>query len=365
MTAVVRIRFNETNYPVMVGDILLSTEHYRPADFFVPTHDSSLAFPPEVKMVPCSLRQKLAVISDDLVVGWSGEAYAASQFIKNLQERNVQAPLTCDSLKTYLNSIDPAVWHNVTLAGFIKERDRFEWFDINAKHIATRIGEIALLGTGAESIKSLFEDLTMLTVSPERRGNFMTQHVLTTLSLTGGLLSSEIASGSYLDELFGAGYELATVIDGVFKKVDDITYLFWKAWTNGDHVRIKVPHRALKISYLNDILVIRVDSITSLPDGTGFSVDKTSCFFVSPIYRNVDPDELIGFVPGSLNSKFVCNYFTFHDRRGIETILAATESIGADGPSNIKFIEDGWQGQQFAIRDGYLADIADRIRPQF
>jgi hypothetical protein len=168
MTAVIRIRFNETNYPVMVGDILLSTEYYRPTDFSVPTHDSSLAFPPEFRIVPCGLRQKLVLISDDLVVGWAGEAYPASQLIKTLQERNLQEPFTCDSLKTYLNSLDPTVWQNVELAGFIKEPNRLEWFDINAKHLTTGIGEVALLGTGAESIKSVFRSLTMLAGSPKK-----------------------------------------------------------------------------------------------------------------------------------------------------------------------------------------------------
>jgi hypothetical protein len=366
MTAVVRIRFNETNYPMMVGDILLSTEHYRPDDFSIPTHDSSLVFPREFRMVPCGFRQKLAVLSDDLVVGWAGDAYPASQLIKKLQERNLQEPFTCDSFNIYLNSLDAAVWQNVELAGFIKEPNQCYWFDRNAEHVAMEIGEVALLGTGAEHIKGVLRSLTTLPVSLETCGNLITQRVLTTLSLTGALLSSEIASGSGLDKMFGAGYELATIVDGAFKKVADITYLFWKAWTDGDGVRIQYyPHRSLKISYLNDILVIRVDSITSLPGGTGISTDKTTCFFVAPIYRNVDPDELIGFVPRSLNSKFVCNYFTFRDRHRRETILAATESVGADGPSNIKFIEEGWQPKQFAIRDGYLHDIADRIRPQF
>jgi hypothetical protein len=165
--------------------------------------------------------------------------------------------------------------------------------------------------------------------------------------------------------MFGAGYELATVVHGAFKKVEDITYLFWKAWTDGDRVQIQIPHRSLKISYLNDILVIRVDTIKGFPDGTKMSTERTICYGVGPIYRNVDPDEFIGHVPPSLNSKFVCNYFTFRDRLGRETILAATEIIGADGPSNIKFIEDGWQPKQFAIRDGCLPDIADRIRLQF
>ena len=366
MTAVVQIRFKETNYPMMVGDILLSSKYYRPDDLMVPTHDSSLAFPAEFKITPCDLRQKLTVISDNLVVGWAGDAYPASELIKKLQEENEQEPFTLDSLNTYLSSMGPTVWqNNVALVGFVKEPNRFAWFGRNAEYVSTGIGEAGLLGTGTESIKRYLKSITISPVSSDRSGNLLTQHLLTTLSLTGGLLSYEIRSGSSLNQLFGAGYELATVVDGVFKKIDDITYLFWYARTDGNGVQIKFPHRSLKISYLNDILVIRVDSLKSLPNGTGISTEKTMCFFVEPIYRSVDPDELIGFVPPSRNSRFVCNYFTFHDRQRRETVLAATESVGTGGPSDIKFIEDGWQTKHFAVRDGYLDEIADRIKQQF
>ena len=366
MTAVVQIIFKETNYPMMVGDILLSSKYYRPVDFIVPTHDSSLGFPPEFKMVPCGLRQKLTVISDDLVVGWAGDAYPASELIKKLQEGNKREPYTLDSLNTYLNSLGPPFWqNNVALAGFIKEPNRFGWFGRNAEYISTGIGDIGLLGKGADRIKRYLPRMSILPDSSDRSGHFLTEHLLTTLSLTGGLLSSEIRSGAGLDKLFGAGYELATLVDGAFKKVDDITYLFWNAWTDGNRVQIKFPHRSLKISYLNDILVIRVDTLISLPNGTGISTEKTECFFVEPIYRSVDPDELIGFVPQTLNSRVFCNYFAFHDRHRTETVLAGSEYVGTAGPSYIKFTEEGWQAKQFLVRDGYLDEVADHIRQQF
>ena len=60
-------------------------------------------------------------------------------------------------------------------------------------------------------------------------------------------------------------------------------------------------------------------------------------------YVKVDPDELIGFVPASLNSRFVCNYFAFNDRHGKEAVSTSTECVGSEGPSNIKFFEDGWK----------------------
>jgi hypothetical protein len=366
MTAVVQIRFKETNYPMMVGDILLSSKYYRPADFMVPTRDASLAFPSEFKMAPCSLRQKLTVISNDLVVGWAGDAYPASELIKQLKEGSEQEPFTLDSLNAYLDSLDPTVWQSgLAIVGFVKEPNRFGWFARNTEYVSTEIGEIGLIGTGANSIKRYLQNIAMMPGSSDTSENSLTQHVLTALGLTGGLLSSEIRSGSGLDKLFGAGYEIVTLVDGAFKKVEDITYLFWYVWTDGNRVQINFPHRSLKISYLNDILIIRVDSFKSLPEGVGFSTEKTECFFVEPIYRSVDPDELVDFVPHTLNSRFVCNYFTFQDRYQRETVLAGTESIGADGPLFVRFIEDGWQTKGFEVQDGYCDDVADRIRQQF
>ena len=366
MTAVVQIRFKETNYPIMVGDILLSSKYYTRNDFTIPTHDSALTFPPEFKMAPCGLRQKLTVISDHFIVGWAGDAYPARELIEKLLEGNEQEPYTLDSLNSYLDSLGSSVWqNNIALAGFIKEPNRVGWFGRNAEYVTTGIGEVGLLGSGVESIKRYLQNFTILPISSDTNGNNLSHHLLTTLGLTGGLLSAEIKSGAGLDKLFGAGYELATWIDGAFKKVDNITYLFWQAWTDGKRAQIRFPHRSLKISYLKDILVIRVDSLTSLPDGIGVSAEKTTCFFVEPIYRIVDRDELIGFEPPSLNSTFVCNYFAFYDRHGTETVLAASECVGAAGPTDIRFIEDGWRPKQFALRNGYLEDIADRIKKQF
>jgi hypothetical protein len=105
--------------------------------------------------------------------------------------------------------------------------------------------------------------------------------------------------------------------------------------------------------------------MTPLANGRGVSIDGTTCFFVQPIYRSGDPDELIGFVPPSLNSRFVCNYFAFHDQHQKETILTSAECVGPEGSANIKFFEDGWQAKQLAVRVGYLDDVAEQIRPQF
>lgn len=355
MTVVVSLRSNETGYPIMMGDLLLSVNDF-PTNVTVPTKNSSLTLPAGSGEVPFALRQKLSIISDDFVIGWAGNASSAGRLVKDLREQNQNEHFTFESLKNYWQSA--LNLSNVAFTGFIKEGERFQSFAVNCKPVSNSFGEMCLLGSGAESVEKYIQALS--SKSPTSAGNPLTQTVLTTLSLSGSLLSSEIRTGFSLQKLFGAGYEIATVVEGQFTKVADITYLFWNAWTNGDRVQFQFPNRSLKISYCADILVIRVDIITHL-GGEDLSFD-TRQFFVSPVDRYVDSDEVNGIQPHSMNSMFVCNYFAFRDQRGKETILTHAQCLGSAEPSTIKFIEEGWQAKQFAVRDGYLDEIADRIR---
>lgn len=364
MTAIVRLAINK--YPLLIGDLLLSAPESVGIRVAVPTVDDlSTVFPKGSGFTPSGLRQKITVIGDDLAIGWAGSGLAAGSIIKGLVERYRQEPLTYDSTKDYFESVDESVWaQGVGFLGFVKDFDRVRHFGVNCKNLQTELfGDVGFLGSGTESVEKYLRQLSLLPLSPGRTGNVLTQSVLSALSLCGSLLSSEIESHSSLYEYFGAGYEIAGLVEGKFKKIDDITYLFWRAQTDGQRVRIPFPHRSFKVSYLGDILVIRVDTIKPVAGGAEMSFE-TSCNFVSPVYRHVARQELDGFVPPSMNSKFMCNFFMFHDRMGKPTVLTAAACVGQEGPS-IKFIEEGWSAKQFAIKDSYIEEIADRIREQF
>lgn len=356
MTAVLRLRSNETGYPIMMGDLLLSVSDF-PTNVSVPTKNSALILPAGSGKVPFGLRQKLSIISDDLVIGWAGNSDSARQLVEDLRKKNEREPFTFETLRAYLGSL--VNLSEVSFTGFIKNGECFQSFDFDCETISSNpFGEICVIGTGAKSIEKYLNGLDWQ--GDANAGNELTQSTLMMLSLSGSLLSSEIRTGFSLSKLFGAGYEIATVVDGAFTKVSDITYLFWDSWTDGDRVQIRFPNRSLKISYAGDILVIRVDILNHL-GGKEMACD-TQQFFISPVEEYVDPDDFNGVPPQSINSKFMCNYFAFRDCNRKETILTHAQCLGSEEPPTVKFIEDGWQIKALAVRDDYLDLIAERIR---
>ncbi len=195
MTAVLRLKFRN-KYPTMIGDLLLSAPLVS-QNFYIPTRDGQLIFSPAAEKVPFSLRQKVVVIDDNLVIGWAGDAYPAKDVITGLREKNESTRLTRESFAEYFNSLD-------------------------------------------DSIKN-----------------------------------------------------------------------------------------------------------------------------VTPIYKYVDPNDFVGLVPSSLNSKFICNYFSFRDVHGKNVILVRAEYVGETGATFVRFREEGWKPRYFEVNKDELKQVSEHILHQF
>jgi hypothetical protein len=116
-----------------------------------------------------------------------------------------------------------------------------------------------------------------------------------------------MATLTNLKAFYGGGYEIATVLDQKFAKLNDVTYLFWRADRDSKGVRIgRLPVRACRYSYHNDMLVIR--SAKFEDKGEERAIEQ-NLFYVSPVYREPHPGELASITPPSLNARFLCNYF--------------------------------------------------------
>jgi hypothetical protein len=340
----------------MMGDLLLSAP-FASENFCIPTRDGKLVFSPNAKKVPFSLRQKLVVIDDNLVIGWAGDAGPAKDVITGLREKNESDRLTRESFAEYFNLLDDSIKkRNTAFLGFFIESNQLFPFHVKCNHLLTEhIGEIAVIGSGAESVINYVQNVSVLPAPPT--DSFVVPAVLTMMGISGSLLSSEIQSDASLRNLFGGGYEIATIVGDGFRKIEDITYLFWNAEITGSRVDISYPHRSFQISYIDDCLLIRVDSMKK--DG------GVTIYPVAPIYKYLDIDDFVGLVPSSLNSKFICHYFSFRDLHGQNVILLRAEYVGQDGPTFVRFMEDGWKPKQFAVNKDQLEQVSELILRQF
>ena len=87
MTLIARLAIND--FPMLVGDLLLSGPSVPDTQDDVPTTENLTAiFPAGSTYVPRGLRQKIAVVADNLVVGWTGRLITAQEVIAELRRKS-------------------------------------------------------------------------------------------------------------------------------------------------------------------------------------------------------------------------------------------------------------------------------------
>jgi hypothetical protein len=180
------------------------------------------------------------------------------------------------------------------------------------------------------------------------------------LSISGVLLNFEIATLDNLNLLYGAGYEIVTILNQKFAKLDDVTYLFWGAGVDGKGgVRIsRLPLNACRYSYHNDILLIRSAKFEDKPNSRAY---EQRLFAVPPIYRDPDQKELDEIIPPSLNARYLCNYFFVPvSSKGAAIFAMVTCKERAEDEKWIKFEETETE-VRVGVPAQLLMDVAKEI----
>jgi hypothetical protein len=326
MTAVARIAIQEC--PMLVADLLLSGPALPGVTASVPTTDDlSAAFPPGSSIVPRELCQKIAVVSEDLVVGWAGGYDTARAVIGELRRLDAAQRFTNESLQRDLESLDPSVWaesghpDSIGLVGFIRDPDRrMAQFGRSYFKLDTQLfGQVGLLGSGLDDFEKFLQQTQKLPEADNLTMNALQRSIGFGLHMGGSFLRIELATPASLQKFYGGGYEIAVSEMGKFKKVDDITYVFW--WVEADGPKLRgglAPSRAFRYSYKDDLLRIRSVAI----DSSGpRAIAREQLFRVPPVYRDVRPDEEADTTRPPLNARWLCNYFLVRFADGQVAIL--------------------------------------------
>ena len=141
MTAVARIAIAE--YPMLLADLLLSGPPLSAPLALIPTVDDlSVVFPFNSERVPHGLCQKIAIVSPNLVVGWSGSYSTARDVISELRRRVVAKRYTDEDLQRDLNSLLPPheADNSIGLVGFTRDPDnRIAYWGRNYYRVKTKV----------------------------------------------------------------------------------------------------------------------------------------------------------------------------------------------------------------------------------
>lgn len=360
-------RFAIKGYPMLMGDLLLSIKDPSASPVPIPTvEDLSKVFPAGSICVPSGLCQKIIVLSDTFALGWAGNLGVARDIITEVWQKNAESHFTRKTLQEHFDALDESVWENFGLVGFLEDDAGMMSFscDNTTKFRTPLLGEVALLGSGTAGVRKVLEGIPSLPVGMGRTPNTLELSVSFGLQISGVLLNFEIATLDTLNDLYGGGYEIATILNQKLAKVDDITYLFWQASVDAKGgVRIsRLPLKACRYSYHNDILLIRS---AKFEDKENIRAFEQRLFVVSPVYRDPDLKELQKITSPSFNARYLCNYFLIPKSQKEAAIFGmVTFKERAEDEKLIKFEETAtdvyaWVEKQF------IMDVAKEIAKNY
>ncbi len=367
MTIVARLAIRD--YPTLIGDLLLSGPElpgFAPA---LPTvKDVAARFPPGSNPVPRATGQKIAMVTDQLVVGWSGQLGTARDVICELRRKSAITPFIMASLDQHFDSLSPAVWKDIGLLGFIRDPNGIARFLRHAEEMKTTLfGNVGLLGSGAADIEQFLTGLKQLPNAIEREMNALEQSLGFALHLTGTFLSLEQMTAESISKYYGAGYEIASLMGERFEKMGDVTYIFWKAIAHdGQPWLDKQPMRLFRYAYIGDMLVIRAFSF----ECSGQSLRAhDDLHLVTPVYRDATPTEQSwvdtpATAPApALDARWLCNYILTtlpNDKFGVLTLVC----LKAQGEDKWVKITETPVGTEIEVSQEFLDLVGRQIGEQ-
>jgi hypothetical protein len=184
-------------------------------------------------------------VSESLVVGWAGGYRTARAVIGELRRLDAAQRFTNESLQRHLDGLDPSVWaengdpYSISLVGFIRDPDnRIAQFGRSYFNLDTQLfGKVGLLGSGLDDFEKFLLQTQQLPEADNRAMNALQRSIGFGLQMGGSLLRIELESPGSLQQFYGGGYEIAVSELRKFKKLDDVTYVFWWMETDGPRLR--------------------------------------------------------------------------------------------------------------------------------
>jgi len=322
--------FYINNHPVLIGDVLISCPY--PSQLInIPTYENLKISPPEDlwRGVP-ELRQKVNIISSNLMVAWCGDRCAAHTLLKELKSRSAAAKFTRNSLITFFESDEIRDWMGkaeVCFLGYIIDDDGIKEFkysfngaEIHQIKVPT-YGNTFIAGSGSNDLIDLLETVPRQPSTPKKTSEY-DYAVQASLSICGSLLVTESKN---IKSSYGGSFEIATLNkQGMFEKVNDITYFWWCVSNcESSNPKLELVNKAYKLIYIEDVLVVYTLSMgqtagqltrDSLPlnSYTEFPIDECQSYRIAPCYYTYFPKKeiwsVLSKVSIDITSSLNCNH---------------------------------------------------------
>src|SRR6476661_113218 len=319
--------FYINNHPVLIGDVLISCPD--PSQLInIPTHENLKISPPEDLCRGVSeLRQKVNIISSNLMVAWCGDRCAAHTLLKELKSLSAAANFTRNSLRTFFESDEIRDWMGkaeVCFLGYIIDDDGIKEFkysfngaEIHQIKVPT-YGNTFIAGSGSNDLIHLLETVPRQPSTPKKTSEY-DYAVQASLSICGSLLVTESKN---IKSSYGGSFEIATLNkQRMFEKVNDITYFWWCVSNcESSNPKLELVNKAYKLIYIKDVLVVYTLSMgqTFRPlildsiHYTEFPIDEYQSYRIAPCYYTYSPNKeiwsVLSGVSIDITSSLNCNH---------------------------------------------------------
>lgn len=313
--------------PVLFGDLVVSGPETEEHDAGIPTiGEASRAFPKGSGFTITGVRQKLVVFNSNLVLGWAGHSIAAQYAVKRIRRRISEGEsFSAESLHEYLSQLCSEVegmGYNLNVVGFLREGGDIALISHGGRPFASSfLGSGIAIGSGHGAVTN--GECVLMPGHRVVAGKPASAEVAIAkaLALTGALLQTEIATHHSLHHYFGGGYELATLFNDGFRKIDDFTLLFFHCFVSREQLQMSQPDLVLKVAYRDDLLVIRTlrwqDKIL-----------EDSLHAVSPLGHHIATLEDWPRPP--MESPFLCTYVFVQSEFEAPYILTRVDRLATD-----------------------------------
>ncbi|WP_323161670.1 hypothetical protein [Pseudomonas fluorescens] len=343
---------------VVMGDLLVSGDE-REHDVSIPTVGNvTEVFPKGSGFSITGLTQKVIVICDHMVIAWAGHEVAATMAIRGLRTL-ADTGLTPKKLAIFLQQLPLDLGKlGLQLTGFFVYENQGYLVDFKERAVESpNFTDLRLISNGAEVFEELLGKYQWM---PGASGGVEAdrgEYLSTTMMLAGMLLELELKNKAIsLHRYFGGGYEVVFGEAGAFRKLDDVTYVYWNMQVTGDGVGITKPFYIQKQFYRDGNLVIMPIRLSSGGPAQNAIVGDEVYVVQEPgggkRMEDLNPADL-----PSYNSRNTCHYFI----EGETTRVFTRFQYRKDPKENDLTIVESGAGKQLKIRKSFLEAITTTI----
>lgn len=318
------------NYPVMVGDIL-STSDTIDKEISIPIFLKSVnnLLPQEQKFMPLKLRQKIYIINGLLSIALAGLEYEMKFFLIEMRNYFNYKETTLANLEDFLNSFDYQEVANSSAIMLLADKNEtgtmmhYRFFGNTKVQNVPYYETIIASGNGSEDFISEADFEGKMSSGENPLYDAIARNYL----LLARVLLNERTTLETISNYWGAGFEMIYFNGNEFVKMDDITYVFWNGNLNLDTGQYEVaPNTILNFKYYDEVLAI-----------TATNGAQTEGYGVLPITMTAEDVDMSRMpTKAHINGKRTCSIFFLNLSNG-KTISPAFYTERPENPAEVSF----------------------------